>query len=623
MPMPNKLKKLSSKTSNNIKIVTNEINGDYITNTDTWTVDETFYNKSMVVFIIYNLKTRAIVSYCTKYLKEDEVIKTVKFKNLNYKVGLNSHEVLDIYRASIEAYGAPYAIHSDNNPSYFSKEIEDFCKEYNIKLSKTGNQPRSNQPSEGLNGAIKQLTIMSIHKENSRPYKRFRLGWEDRFKNIRIETKASRADFRKMFFTSDFFKTKINFHHHVKQAILQHNQKPMNKKKNCLLKQEAQNATSSILTLSPIYAKNNTDEGNKIIADNYTALELAHSVTTAIDLLPELDEKERQELKQKHFIYQPEPEFSSELQKIFKTSNNEVKPIIESLLLVYADLKKSSNRISDENAKLLISLNDLKFENKKKDKLIESLEIYLNNIKELEEIKRVKKDKLKNRKRRPQTQPLEYEDLYEAIKYFNSEESDQYQEITKIRIKAILILTFITGVRISELRYITIAQVLTLIRKGFLVINKQKRGRSNHKSYLSPKGKQILKQYSLEILDLCKFTGIKIPDKALDNYYIKPYVDTYFFSSPNNKGTKPYTRPHFTNAFNKIINEVPAFKKQSKNFTSHSLRYAYINGLWKDTQDIEFVRQAIGHSSIQTTSGYTKQLTDKEMEKRMNDIPID
>lgn len=126
---------------------------------------------------------------------------------------------------------------------------------------------------------------------------------------------------------------------------------------------------------------------------HYTALELAHSVTTAIDSLTNIDEKEKDELKQKHFIYQPEPEFSNELKKIFKTSNEEIKPVIESLLLVYADLKQSFNRISDENAKLVANLNDLQFENKKKDKLIESLETYLNNINELEEIKKIKKKK--------------------------------------------------------------------------------------------------------------------------------------------------------------------------------------------------------------------------------------
>lgn len=137
----------------------------------------------MVVFLIYNLKTRAIVSYYTKQLKEDELMQKVKLKNSYYKVGLNSHEVLDLYRASVEAYEPPYAIHSDNNPSYFSfsfsfsKEIENFCKEYDIK-----------------------------------------------------------------------------FHHHVKQAILQHNQKPMNKKKNSLIKQEAQNATASDI-ISSVYKK--------------------------------------------------------------------------------------------------------------------------------------------------------------------------------------------------------------------------------------------------------------------------------------------------------------------------------------------------------------------------------
>jgi site-specific recombinase XerD len=37
------------------------------------------------------------------------------------------------------------------------------------------------------------------------------------------------------------------------------------------------------------------------------------------------------------------------------------------------------------------------------------------------------------------------------------------------------------------------------------------------------------------------------------------------------------------------------------NITSHSFRVGYISKLWKDTQDIEFVKQSIGHRRIDTT----------------------
>jgi len=39
--------------------------------------------------------------------------------------------------------------------------------------------------------------------------------------------------------------------------------------------------------------------------------------------------------------------------------------------------------------------------------------------------------------------------------------------------------------------------------------------------------------------------------------------------------------------------------------------------LWKDSQDIEFVRQAIGHAKLDTTSSYIQALPDQERQKRM------
>ena len=51
--------------------------------------------------------------------------------------------------------------------------------------------------------------------------------------------------------------------------------------------------------------------------------------------------------------------------------------------------------------------------------------------------------------------------------------------------------------------------------------------------------------------------------------------------------------------------------------TSHSFRSGYITQLWKDTSDIEFVRQAIDHIKVESTSPYVESLPDEERQKRM------
>ena len=42
--------------------------------------------------------------------------------------------------------------------------------------------------------------------------------------------------------------------------------------------------------------------------------------------------------------------------------------------------------------------------------------------------------------------------------------------------------------------------------------------------------------------------------------------------------------------------------------------------VWKDTKDIEFVRQTIGHNSLNSTSSYVNQITDEERENRISRI---
>jgi len=56
------------------------------------------------------------------------------------------------------------------------------------------------------------------------------------------------------------------------------------------------------------------------------------------------------------------------------------------------------------------------------------------------------------------------------------------------------------------------------------------------------------------------------------------------------------------------------------NITSHSFRVGYITQLWKDTKDIEFVKQAIEHRSMDTTSAYVQSLSDQERQKRISQI---
>ncbi len=64
-----------------------------------------------------------------------------------------------------------------------------------------------------------------------------------------------------------------------------------------------------------------------------------------------------------------------------------------------------------------------------------------------------------------------------------------------------------------------------------------------------------------------------------------------------------------------------AEKLESKpRLTSHSFRIGVITQLWKDMNNIEFVRQAIGHAKINITSYYVEELSEEERKVKMEKV---
>ena len=67
-----------------------------------------------------------------------------------------------------------------------------------------------------------------------------------------------------------------------------------------------------------------------------------------------------------------------------------------------------------------------------------------------------------------------------------------------------------------------------------------------------------------------------------------------------------------------VSNQLPG----KPNITSHSFRIGFIIQLWKESKDLEFGKQTIGHRKLDTTSTYVNKLSDQERHKRMNDLSI-
>jgi len=232
------------------------------------------------------------------------------------------------------------------------------------------------------------------------------------------------------------------------------------------------------------------------------------------------------------------------------------------------------------------------------EQLKQQLEILvdeLNAIKQEREEKAARKEARANRKCLPKHDPMTAEIYKELIK---EAEGPTYLHV---RLRLALCLLAVTGVRINELLNIKVSQLKTLTQESWIAIDRSKRGPSNHKAFLTKEGKKI------------------IQDRKKDFQFILliKEPDAYVFTSEANHYQK-LRREAITKGVNKVMRSVSKQLPGQPNVTSHSFRIGYITQLWKDSKDIEFVKQSIGHQKLDTTSAYVNKLSNQERQERIS-----
>ena len=159
------------------------------------------------------------------------------------------------------------------------------------------------------------------------------------------------------------------------------------------------------------------------------------------------------------------------------------------------------------------------------------------------------------------------------------------------------------GTRISELLSLKEGQLETLLEEGWISIDRLKRGPSNHKAFLTWEGKKLVKDRK----------------RDFEFLFLMKSKDSYVFTS-DRKPNQMLSRQTLTMDVNKVMHSVSNLLPSKPKITSHSFRIGYISQLWKDTKDIEFVRQTIGHRSLNSTSNYVSEIDNEERENRMSRI---
>ena len=221
----------------------------------------------------------------------------------------------------------------------------------------------------------------------------------------------------------------------------------------------------------------------------------------------------------------------------------------------------------------------------------------LNTIKQEREEKAARKEAWTNRKRLPKRDPMTAEIYTELMR---AAEGPTY---IQLRTRIALCILAVTGIRINELLPLKVSQLETLFKENWIAIDRSKRGPSNHKAFLTKEGKKIIqeRQKDFQLIFL-----IKEPD-------------SYLFTAEANH-SKQLDRVAITRDVNKVMREVSNQLPGKPNITSHSFRIGFITKLWKDSKDIEFVKQTMGHQNLDTTSAYVNQLSDQERQKRIDQL---
>jgi len=270
----------------------------------------------------------------------------------------------------------------------------------------------------------------------------------------------------------------------------------------------------------------------------------------------------------------------------YKEIRSDLELILKGQKINQKDLRLGFIGLATQNCELL----DL---NKKQNQKLERVEKELNVLKKEREEKARRREKWSNRKRLPKRQPITPE-IYRLL--IQASESPSY---TSVRLRIAFCLLTVTGIRINELLPLKVGQLQTLLESHWIGIDRSKRGPANHKAFLTREGKKLVKERK----------------KDFEFLFLLKNMDSYVFTTESNHD-RMLSRETITRDVNRVMRSVSENLPDQPNITSHSFRVGYISQLWKDTKDIEFVKQSIGHRRMDTTSSYVEMLSDQERQER-------
>ena len=259
-------------------------------------------------------------------------------------------------------------------------------------------------------------------------------------------------------------------------------------------------------------------------------------------------------------IYKESNSSTLKKEEDYKEINFGIQLLLENQEMIEKDIRLGFIGLATQNHKL-IKLNE------SLSRKLERVENELNMLKQEREEKASRKEARTNRKRLPKRDPVTRE-IYNLL--IQAVVSPNY---TSVRLRITFCLLAVTGIRINELLPLKVGQLQILLEAHWIGINHSKRGPANHKAFLTREGKKVVDERV----------------KDFNFLFLMKDMDSYVFTSELNH-KKMLSRETITRDVNQIMCSVSKSLPNQLNITSHSFRVGYISQLWKDTNDIEFVK---------------------------------
>lgn len=567
------------------------ISNEYIVNSDVWVMDETYFNEKTALLIVVGLKTTVILGTCIS--QEYEPTKNAY---------ISATFIEKLYRLIIgNGNNVPILVHTDQKLEYRSKNILELFEEYNIKASVAGKN--ENQVAESIHNQIKTLVVIIIfekYKDNA-DFKAFKTTTPDKLKKLSTTQKSKSKEYRHFLFNSTFFNTIVNFNDMTKEAVSRFNAK----------KSQVSDTNFDRLTLNKL--------NNVILAPNYLLqgtkknpmgqiiqtfndsgyIAAAYQIQNIMNQ-PEIDNETKMQLIKDLVItedsYAPETEKNVMLALFYIASQNK-----DQIDLMNKQSEKM-NQLLTQNSNLYEQVQKLTIENEK--------QLQIQKIKDLVREKRAK------RKHKPAPQPFTREMVQDLIYDIKG------TSFLKARLRCAFTIFTITGLRYEELRLLKVKHIISLLSNSYCPITRKKRGPSNLKAYLRDSGIQFLAERKKDFDFLITRKIEVLSEQNNDNDDIENDVQDCFLFSAEKTPQIPISRAFFNNMLNKVLSNFAIKRNMQTTYTTHSFRHDFITELWKDSNDIEFVRQFMGHKRIESTVAYIQNMSDAEKTVKLLEADI-